>query len=94
MDSHQSRPVSTQEWMMTKIHIHQEKAETATHSIRSELGETMKHRVTDVLLCVNQKTYSLRRELTENNDETQVNLQAIWTSVDVRTKNVLETITD
>jgi hypothetical protein len=30
--------------------------EAAVHSIRSELEETIKRRVEDVLLCVDQKT--------------------------------------
>ena len=34
--------------MKTKMDMHQQKMETAIHSIRSELEETIKHRVEDV----------------------------------------------
>jgi uncharacterized protein YoxC len=36
----------------------------------------------------------LRKELTETIDETEVNLQALRTSVDMRTQSLLETLTD
>jgi hypothetical protein len=52
------------------------------------------YRVEEVLSCVDQETQGLRKELTENIDETQVDLQAIRISVDMRTKSLLETITD
>jgi hypothetical protein len=68
--------------------------EAAIHSIRSELEEIIRHRVEDVLSCVNQETQGFRKELTEKTDEKQVDLQDIRTSVDTRTKNLLETITD
>jgi hypothetical protein len=60
---------------------HQEKMEAATQFIRSEL-EVIKHRVEDVLSCVDQKKQGLRKELTEKIEETQVDLQAVKTSVD------------
>jgi hypothetical protein len=53
--------------MKAKMDIHQE-METAIHSIRFELEETIKRRMEDVPLCVIQKTQGLRRELTENDD--------------------------
>jgi hypothetical protein len=40
------------------------------HSIRSELKETVKHWVEDVLSCVDQKLQRLRKELTEKIDNT------------------------
>lgn len=43
--------------------IHLEKLEAAVHSIQSELEETIKHRVEDVLACVNQKIQGLHKEL-------------------------------
>jgi hypothetical protein len=55
MDIHQARTASTQEKMKAKMDIHQEKMEAAMHSIWSMLEETIKHRVKDVLLCVDQK---------------------------------------
>jgi hypothetical protein len=48
--------------------------EAAVHSIGSELEETIKRRVEDVLLCVDQKTQGLRKELNETIEETQVAL--------------------
>jgi RNase adaptor protein for sRNA GlmZ degradation len=74
--------------------IHQEMMEAAIQSIRSKLKETIKHRVEDVLSCVDQKAQGLHKELAEKIDETQVDLQAIRTSVDMRTRSLLETITD
>jgi RNase adaptor protein for sRNA GlmZ degradation len=74
--------------------LHQEKMEATVHSIRSEVEETIKHWVEDFLSCVDQKTQGLRKELTEKIGETQVDLQAIRMSIDMRTKSFLETITD
>jgi predicted nuclease with TOPRIM domain len=47
-----------------KMDIHQEKMEATIHSIWPALEETNRHRVEDVLLCVNQKTQGLYKELT------------------------------
>jgi hypothetical protein len=55
MDIHQARVMSTQEEMKTKMDIQQEKMETVIRSIRSELEKTIKHRLEDVLSCVDQK---------------------------------------
>jgi hypothetical protein len=63
------------------------------YSIRSEL-ETIKHRVQDVLSCVDHKTQGLRKEMTEKTDETQVSLQAVQTSLYTRTKSLQETLAD
>jgi hypothetical protein len=41
-----------------------------------------------------KKTQGLRRELTEEIDETQVDLQAVKTSIDTRAKNLQETLAD
>jgi hypothetical protein len=49
MDIHQSRTTSTQEEMKAKMDTHQEKMKAAVHSIRSELEQTIKHQVEDVL---------------------------------------------
>jgi hypothetical protein len=65
--------------MKAKLDTHQEKMEAAIHSIWSKLEETVKHRVKDLLSCVNQKMQGINRELTENIDETHVDLQAIKT---------------
>jgi hypothetical protein len=67
--------------MKAKMDICQEKMEVAKHSIQSKLEETIKHQAEDVLSYVDQKTQGLCKELTEKTDETQVNLQAIRTSV-------------
>jgi hypothetical protein len=52
------------------------------HSIQSELEETLKHQVEDVLSCVDLKTLGLHKELTEKTDKTQVDLQAVKTRVE------------
>jgi hypothetical protein len=56
---------AVQKEMKANMDIHQEKMETAMHSIRSELEETIKYRVEDVLSCVDQKTQCLRKKPTE-----------------------------
>jgi hypothetical protein len=66
--------VSTQEEIKAKTGIYEEKMEAAVQFIRSELEETIKRRVEDVLSCIDQKTQGLRKELTEKIDETQVDL--------------------
>jgi hypothetical protein len=63
MDIHQARTMSTQEDIKAKMDIHQEKMEAAMQSIRSELEETIKYQVEDVLLCVDQKTQGLHKGL-------------------------------
>jgi hypothetical protein len=68
--------------------------EAAIYSIWSEFEDTIKHRVEDVLSCLHQKKQGLRKELTNKIDETQVDLQAIRTSVNTCTKSLLETIID
>jgi hypothetical protein len=80
--------------MKAKMDIPQEKTEATIHSIRPKLEETIKHQVEDFLSCVEGKTQVLCKELTEKIDGTQVDLQAIRTSVDTRTKSLLEIITD
>jgi type VI protein secretion system component Hcp len=94
MDIHQARTLSTQEEMKAKMDIHQEKIEAAIHSIRSELEETIKHRLEDVLFCVDQKTPDLGKEVTEKTDGKHVDLQAVKTSLDTRTKFLQETLAD
>jgi uncharacterized membrane-anchored protein YjiN (DUF445 family) len=94
MDVHQARTMSTKEEIKAKVDIQQEKMEAAIHSIWSELGETIKHWVEDVLSCVDQKIQGLHKELTETIYETQVDLQAIRTSVDMQTESLLEAITN
>jgi hypothetical protein len=56
--------------MKAKMDIHQEKIEATIHSIRSELEETIKYRVEDVLSCVNQKRQGIRKELAGKTDKT------------------------
>jgi hypothetical protein len=79
--------------MKTKMDVHKEKMETAIYSIRSELEETIKHRVED-LWCVDQKTQDLGKELTERNQETHVDLQVVNTSLDARTMSLQATLAD
>jgi hypothetical protein len=85
MNIHQARTVSTQEEMKAKMDIHQEKM---------ELEVAIKHRLEDVLFCIDQKTPDLRKELREKTDKTQVDLQAVKTSLDRRTKFLQETSAD
>jgi hypothetical protein len=54
---------------------------------------TIKHQVEDFLSYVNRKTQGLCNKLTEKIDETQVDLQAIRTSINMQTKSLLEIIT-
>jgi hypothetical protein len=68
--------------------------EAATHSIRLELEETIKHWVKDVPSCVEQKMQGLRKELTEKIDETQVDLQTVKTSIDTWTRSLKGNIMD
>jgi hypothetical protein len=49
MNIHQARTESTLEEMKSKMDIHQEKMEAAIHAIQSELEETIKHRMEDIL---------------------------------------------
>jgi hypothetical protein len=93
LDIYQATIDFTQEKIKVKTDIHEEKMEAAIHFIWSEF-ETIKHRVEDVLSCVDQKMKGLRKELTQKTDETQVDSEAIRTSVDTRTNSLLETITD
>jgi hypothetical protein len=79
--------------MKAKMDIHQEKMATI-HSIWSELEETIKYQMKEVLSCVDKKTLGLCKELTEKIDKTQVDLQAIRTVIDTWTKSLLDTITD
>jgi hypothetical protein len=50
-DIHHARPTSTQEEMKAKMDTHQKKMGAAIYSTWSELKETIKHRVEDVVLC-------------------------------------------
>jgi hypothetical protein len=51
-----------------KTDVKQKEMREVIHSIRSELEETIQHRMEDALLCVDQKTQGLRKELTEKID--------------------------
>jgi hypothetical protein len=48
--------------------------QTAIHSIRSEIMETIKYRVEDVLSCAFQKTQGFLKQMTVKINETQVDL--------------------
>jgi hypothetical protein len=80
--------------MIVTIKCSQEETKAATNSDRSELVETMKHRVQGVLSCADQKTQGLLTQMTERINETQVDLQAIRTYFDIRENSLFETITD
>jgi ElaB/YqjD/DUF883 family membrane-anchored ribosome-binding protein len=72
----------------------QEETDAAIHSIQSELEETIKHRLEDVLACVDQRTQGLCKELKQKIDETKVDLQAVKTSIDTWTGRFKGNITD
>jgi hypothetical protein len=46
--------------------------EATIHFIQSKSEETIKHRVEDILLCVDHKTQGLHEEFTEKIDETHL----------------------
>jgi hypothetical protein len=92
MDIQQARTIYIQEEIKAKMDIYQEKIEAAIYSIWPE-SEAIKYRVQDVLSFVDQRTLDLCKELTKI-EETQVDLQTTRTSIDTRTKSLLETITD
>jgi hypothetical protein len=94
MDIHKDRTESTKEEMKAKMSIYQEKMEAAIHSIQSKSEEAMKHRGEDVLACVDQRTQALRKERIEKIDGTQVDVQALKTSLDKRTKSLQENLAD
>jgi hypothetical protein len=62
----------------------QEKMEAAINSIQSELEETIKQWVEDVLVSVDQGTWSLCEELIEKIEQTQSSLQAVTISLNHR----------
>jgi hypothetical protein len=68
--------------------------EAAVLFIWTELEETIKHWVEDILSCVNQETQGLRWELTKKIDETQVDFQAVKTSLYMWMKSLQETLAD
>jgi hypothetical protein len=49
--------------------------EAATSSIRSKLEGALKHHRKDVLACVDQRAWSLRKELDKKFEETQEDLR-------------------
>jgi hypothetical protein len=71
----------------------QEKVEATIHFIQSELKETIKHQVENVLACVDQMMQGLCKELYKT-DEMQVDLQARKTSLNMQMKGFLETTAD
>jgi hypothetical protein len=75
--------------IQVKVDSDQEETKFAINSIQTELEETMKPLVDDVLAYVGQRTQALRKELIEI-DETQVDLQAVKTSLDTWTKSFQE----
>jgi predicted transcriptional regulator len=49
-----------------------EKMEAVIHSIRSEIEETIQHRMENVMTEVNKKTEGLRKELNETQKDLQI----------------------
>jgi hypothetical protein len=64
------------------------------HSIRSELEETIEHRIQNVLTHVNHVTQSLQKEMIDGIENTQGDLETVKTSLDTRTKLLVESISD
>jgi hypothetical protein len=60
--------------------------------IQAELEESMKHGVEDIVVCVNQRTQGLCKDCNKSNNEKQVDLQAVKTSLDMQTKSLQETL--
>jgi pyrimidine operon attenuation protein/uracil phosphoribosyltransferase len=80
--------------MEATIKCSQEQMKSAINSIQAELEETMKHWVEDELVCVDQRTQCLYKELNEKINETQVVLQAVKKSLDSRKKNLQKSLAD
>jgi predicted ATP-grasp superfamily ATP-dependent carboligase len=58
-----------------KIEAHLKRMEAATHSVRSDIEQTVQKRMEDVLLVIDPKPQSLQMELTEKIENTQAELQ-------------------
>jgi hypothetical protein len=83
----QAKTEFTQEEMNAKMDMHQENMEATMHSIRSELEETIKHEMEDILSYVNLQTQGFCKELIEKIDKTQVDLQTVKMPLDMWTKS-------
>jgi predicted phage tail protein len=95
------RMLASQEHMKEIIEANQAKTDVKLNemseeilSIQPELEETIQHRMEDLPSCVDQKTQGLCKELTEKNDEKQVDLQTVKMSLDMRTKFLVESLVD
>jgi hypothetical protein len=95
MDIHHDRTQSTQEEIETKMNTYKEITEAAKRKgleeiwagiscIRAELEETIKHRLEDVLVFLDQGTLPLREELKGKIEQTQSDLQGVTTVLDHR----------
>jgi hypothetical protein len=77
-----------------EMKVRQEMTEAAMHSIWTDLEETIKCRVEDVLTCDDQRTQDLCKENNEKIIGTQMDLQAIKGSHDTPTNSFQETTAD
>jgi hypothetical protein len=84
---------ANQHSMEATIRSGQEKTKTAINSIRSELEETIKTRMENAVVYLNQQTQGLRKELDEKIMETHQNLQVVMTSIDTWTGSLQDDIT-
>jgi 2-hydroxy-3-keto-5-methylthiopentenyl-1-phosphate phosphatase len=66
----------------------------AVNSIWSDLEDTPKHQVEDVLALVDKRTQDLHEELNKKIDELQVDLQVVKTSLEMWMRSLLEKIAD
>jgi BMFP domain-containing protein YqiC len=68
---------------MPELSASQEMMEAAINSIQSELEETIKNQMDNVLSSVNQWTQGIRKELNTKIEEMQLSLQTVMTSLNM-----------
>jgi hypothetical protein len=78
----------------TAIRAVQEKVEATINPIWSELEETIKNLVEDVLASVDQWTQGLCKEVNGKIEETELHLELVMMSLNIRTKGLREEIAD
>jgi DNA-binding ferritin-like protein len=66
--------------------------EAAINSIQSELEETIKNLVENILASVDQRTQDLCEELNVKTEESQLGLQAMTMSLNMLTKSLCEEV--
>jgi cob(I)alamin adenosyltransferase len=64
----------------------------AMQSMRSELDETIRHKIEKAMTNISRETYNIQTELTENFEKTKVKLQAVDVSLDTQVKKLQENL--